>query len=69
MLTIVDDFSRSTWTFLLVHKTQVVPTLKDFFKMVKTQFERKVKIIRTDNGTEFTSSECQSLLKDLGFIH
>lgn len=36
MLTIVDDFNRSTWTFLLVHKTHVAKTLDNFFRMVET---------------------------------
>ena len=53
-LTIVDDFSRSVWIYLLVDKTEVSHTLKMFFIMVERQFNTKVKILRSDNGTEFT---------------
>lgn len=34
MLTLVDDFSRATWIFLLSHKNQVTQSLKNFFHMI-----------------------------------
>ncbi|KAK4389825.1 Retrovirus-related Pol polyprotein from transposon RE2 [Sesamum angolense] len=68
-LTIVDDFSRATWTFLLRYKTQVCHTLETFFKMILTQFESKIKVLRSDNGTEFTNTHCQSLFQSLGILH
>lgn len=37
--------------------------------MIKTQFDAHVKIIRSDNGTEFFNSQCSVLFKDLGIIH
>ena len=37
-LTIVNDYSHATWTFLLHHKHQTIHTLNFFFKMVQTQF-------------------------------
>ena len=52
-LTIVDDFSRAVWIYLLVEKSEVGNTLKNFCTMVVNQFNRKVKIVRSDNGTEF----------------
>ncbi|GJY05615.1 putative RNA-directed DNA polymerase [Tanacetum coccineum] len=54
-LTIVDDFSRSVWVFLLKHKDQASICLVDFHKMVKVQFEKNIKRIRCDNGGEFVS--------------
>ncbi|XP_060200611.1 uncharacterized protein LOC132628870 [Lycium barbarum] len=45
-LTIADDYSRSTWTFLLSTKSNAFPTLKDFLAMIETQFSTKVKCIR-----------------------
>ena len=35
-LTIVDDFSRATWTFLLHHKTDIFHIFSTFFTMVPT---------------------------------
>ncbi|KAL2922825.1 Retrovirus-related Pol polyprotein from transposon TNT 1-94 [Bienertia sinuspersici] len=52
-LTIVDDFSRGVWVYLLADKTEVYASFNSFFAMVKTQFEVTVKYVRSDNGTEF----------------
>ncbi|XP_010274487.1 PREDICTED: uncharacterized protein LOC104609798 [Nelumbo nucifera] len=52
-LTIVDDFSRAVWIFLLNDKNEVGKTLRNFFTMVKHQYDKLVKIVRSDNGTEF----------------
>ncbi|KAL9226203.1 hypothetical protein vseg_002041 [Gypsophila vaccaria] len=53
-LTILDDFSRSVWVYLVKAKSEVTQLLQNFVVMAKRQFDAAVKIIRTDNGTEFT---------------
>ena len=53
-LTIVDDYSRSTWIHLLLDKKEVSVTLCNFIALVKRQFNKQVKTVRSDNGTEFT---------------
>lgn len=57
------------WLYLLKLKGDVFSVLKSFMALVKTQFNRHVKRIRTDNGTEFFNNECCSLLKSLGIVH
>jgi len=52
-LTIVDDYSRYIWVFPLKQKSEVVKILKDFVVFIQTQFEIGIKVIRSDNGTEF----------------
>lgn len=52
-LTIVDDYSRAVWIYLLPNKSETASTLKTFIAMVERQFDKKLKIIRSDNGTEF----------------
>ncbi|KAL2927193.1 Retrovirus-related Pol polyprotein from transposon RE1 [Bienertia sinuspersici] len=52
-LTLVDDFSRAVWVYLLVTKTEVYAAFSKFFAMVERQFETIVKFVRSDNGTEF----------------
>ena len=54
-LTIVDDFSRHTWVFLMRHKYETQGILRNFFAQVKTQVNTYVKCLRADNGREFTS--------------
>lgn len=36
--------------------------------MIKNQFKKIVKIVRTYNGAEFLSGDCQNLLNELGVI-
>ena len=53
-LTIVDDFSRAVWIYLLAEKHEVVKVMHNFFAMTERQFGKQVKIVRGDNGTEFS---------------
>ncbi|CAA7040888.1 unnamed protein product [Microthlaspi erraticum] len=52
-LTIVDDFSRATWIYLIESKQEAPTSLKKFVALVERQFETKIKTIRSDNGSEF----------------
>jgi transposase InsO family protein len=56
-LTIVDDHSRHTWALLLKSKYDVRHYLQIFIQSVETQFDKKVKVIRSDNGPEFLMAE------------
>ena len=55
-ITIVDDFSRTTWTHLLSRKSNAFPILKSFLSFIHNQFHASVKIIRSDNGQEFSDN-------------
>ncbi|GAU15708.1 hypothetical protein TSUD_307180 [Trifolium subterraneum] len=55
-LTIVDDFSRFTWVILLKGKNEVASHVQHFIHLVENQFESTVKIVRSDNGPEFSLS-------------
>ena len=68
-LTMVDDYSRSTWTQLLRCKSNDLQTIKAFVSLVEKQFQTKLKTIRSDNGLEFTSSEVVHLFQTKGIIH
>jgi hypothetical protein len=59
-LTIVDDFSRFTWIYLLQSKSQVRSLLQVFYQLIKTQFQVKIKIIRSDHGHEFSMTDFYS---------
>ena len=52
-LTIVDDYSRAVWIHLLLEKSEVKTVLPNFISLASRQFGRKVKTVRSDNGTEF----------------
>jgi len=65
-LTIVDDKIRFTWIYLMKLKSETASIIKSFVNFVHSQFNSKIKCIRTDNGNEF-------LLKDFysvnGILH
>lgn len=52
-LTVVDDYSRAVWVYLLHNKIEVFKYFSSFFAMVTCQFETIVKVVRSDNGTDF----------------
>jgi hypothetical protein len=54
-LTIVDDFTRCTWVFLMSHKSDVAPLIKSFVNFIPNQFNTQIKFLRSDNGNEFLS--------------
>jgi len=52
-MTIVDDYSRAVWIYLIADKREVSQTLMNFFTLINRQFGKHVKIFRSDNGTKF----------------
>jgi len=69
-LTIVDDYSRATWTHLLKTKSSAFTVLKYFLVMVERQFNVKVKRIRSDNTLEFGGSNLSAeFFASQGIVH
>jgi len=55
LLTFIDDFSRKVWVYILKSRDETFACFRQWKAMVETQIERKVKYLRSDNGTEFRS--------------
>nr|GFB75332.1 putative ribonuclease H-like domain-containing protein [Tanacetum cinerariifolium] len=55
-LVVTDDYSRFTWVFFLATKDETSPILKTFITGLENQLSLKVKLIRSDNGTEFKNN-------------
>lgn len=68
-LTIIDDHTKCTWTYLLSSKSQVPTTLINFFHYIHTQFQTMPQTIRSDNGPEFVNRTCSSFFTTHGIIH
>ena len=51
-LTIVDDCSRFTWVHLMKSKAETQQVIMNFIAFIETQYNGKVKIIRSGNGVE-----------------
>ncbi|XP_075500194.1 uncharacterized protein LOC142538780 [Primulina tabacum] len=56
-LTIVDEFTRITWNFLMQSKLDLFPIIRNFIALIHNQFSTTIKIIRTDNALDFFKSE------------
>ena len=56
-LTFIDDFSRYYWVYFLKHKSKVFDLFKVFRAFVENQSQRRLKILRSDNGGEYVKSE------------
>jgi len=54
-LSIVDDYTKITWVYLMQAKSEVYTRLVFFMAMTVRQSGKTVKTIRSDNGTEFTN--------------
>eukprot|EP00253_Pinus_taeda_P034923 PITA_34923 len=61
-----DDFSRNTWTYFLKKKSEVFDRFKEFKALVENQTEKKIKVLRTDNGGEFCGKEFEEFCKKCG---
>ena len=60
------DFSRNTWIYFLKKKSEVFDRFKEFKALVENQTEKKIKVLRTDNGGEFCSKEFEEFCKKCG---
>ena len=49
----IDDCTRVTWIYLLKNKSDVGLVFPNFYNMIKTQFDVRIKRFRSDNGKEF----------------
>ncbi|MFS7950553.1 putative RNA-directed DNA polymerase [Helianthus anomalus] len=68
-LTVVDDFSRTVWCYLLKSKIEVFENITSFYELILTQFKVKIKMFRSDNGTEFVNYKMNMFCKEKGILH
>ncbi|GJV41687.1 putative ribonuclease H-like domain-containing protein, partial [Tanacetum coccineum] len=65
-LVVSDDYSRFSWVFFLSTKDETTEILKNFIKEVENLVDKKVKIIRSDNGTEFKNKVMDDFCREKG---
>lgn len=78
-ITFIDDYSRYSVVYLLRKKSEAFEKFKEFILSVTNMKERNVgeinanattiKILRTDNGGEFTSNSFDTFCKAKGILH
>ncbi|KAI3697255.1 hypothetical protein L6452_30136 [Arctium lappa] len=65
-LVIVDDYSRFTWVYFLRTKDETSGLIKSFILRIENQTNQKVKVIRSDNGTEFKNLDLNTFCEEKG---
>ncbi|GKC98573.1 putative ribonuclease H-like domain-containing protein, partial [Tanacetum coccineum] len=63
---VTDDYSRFTWVLFLTTKDETSEILKNFIKEIENLVDKKVKIIRSDNGTEFKNKVMDDFCREKG---
>jgi hypothetical protein len=62
----IDDYLRKTWLYLLKAKDEVFNKFQEFKAEIENLTSKKIKILRTDNGGEYTYKEFVSFCKSAG---
>ena len=59
-LTLIDDFSRNTWVYLLKLKSEVFDKFWAYKILVEKQSRHQLKRLRADNGGEYVNTKFTS---------
>ena len=65
-LTLIDDYSRYIFVYLLSEKSEFFEKMKIYIEMVKNKFDIVPKYIRLNNGAEYKSKRMQTFLRNYG---
>ena len=68
-VTFIDDFTSFCYCFPIKRKSQVPDLFIDFVTAVQTQYDRRVKILRSDRGGEYVNETLATFLQQKGIIH
>jgi transposase InsO family protein len=68
-VTFIDDFSRTIWIYLLKTKDEVFLKFQEFTNFVENPYDIRIKILRSDNGTEYVNKPFSNFLKQKGILH
>jgi hypothetical protein len=61
----IDDFLRNTWIYFLQKKYEVFGKFKEFKALVENQTEKKIKVLRTNNGGEFVGMNSRNYVRSV----
>ncbi|KAL1215287.1 Retrovirus-related Pol polyprotein from transposon RE1 [Cardamine amara subsp. amara] len=68
-VTFIDEKSKYTWVTLLLSKDRVFEAFVNFQTYVTNHFNAKIKVLRSDNGGEYTSNTFKARLANHGILH
>ena len=65
---LVDDCNQYMWLQLLTSKTEAAEAVKKFKARAKAESSKKLRVLRTNHGGEFTSVEFTAYCVDQGMV-
>jgi transposase InsO family protein len=65
----VDDYSRFTWLYPILNKSELFQCFVKFKLLVENLFTTKIKQFQSDNGGEYTSKQFKDYLSQSGILH
>lgn len=68
-VTFVDDYSHTTWLFLLKDRFELLSTFKLFYKEIEVQFSYLIRLLCYDNASEYIQKYLQDFCTLHGIIH
>ena len=68
-VTFIDECTRMTWVSLLIKKSDVCLAFQNFHKMTHTQYQKKIRVWQSNNGTEFQNASLGNFLRNHGIRH
>ena len=57
------------WVFFMKQKSEVAGVFQNFKALVENQANCSIKVIRSDNGTEYTSNKFDKFYVEAGIVH
>ncbi|KAL0540288.1 hypothetical protein IC582_024522 [Cucumis melo] len=69
IITFIDDCSDYTFIYLLKNKSDAYEMFKVFVTEIENQFNKRIKILRSDRGTEYDSIAFNEFYNSKGIIH
>ena len=67
-LVITDEYSRYSWVFFMKEKSQMFECIQVLVTKLESLYKLKVRMLRTDNGTEFKNHSMETFCNERGII-
>ena len=67
-ITFIDDYTRYGYVYLISHKSQALECFIKIMNLVENQFDKKIKILRTNRGREYLSDQFKQACDNKGIV-
>ncbi|PKU66151.1 Retrovirus-related Pol polyprotein from transposon TNT 1-94 [Dendrobium catenatum] len=68
-VTFIDEHTKYCWVYPLIQKSDVFAKFQEFYNMIRCQFNKHIKTLRTDGGGEFINNSFNQFCKNSGMRH